>query len=75
MSTAYAIAGVSAVLQGLLTQGLSDHGVSTAIGVDVDVSALPPDQVDADSRLNVFLYQVTPNLGWRNEGLPSQCSL
>ena len=72
MSTAYAIAGVSAVLQGLLTQGLSDHGVSTAIGVDVDVSALPPDQVDADSRLNVFLYQVTPNLGWRNEGLPSR---
>lgn len=72
MSTAYAIAGVSAVLQGLLTQGLSDHGVSTAIGVDVDVSALPPDQVDAGSRLNVFLYQVSPNLGWRNEGLPSR---
>lgn len=72
MSTSYAIAGVSAVLQGLLSQGLSDNGVSAALGVDVDVSALPPDQVDADACLNVFLYQVTPNLGFRNESLPSR---
>ena len=72
MSTAYAIAGVSAVLQGLLSQGLSDNGVSAALGVDVTVSALPPDQVAEDARLNVFLYQVTPNLGLRNESLPSR---
>jgi len=72
MSTAYAIAGVSAVLQGLLTQGLTDHAVSTALGVDVDVSAVPLDQVETGSRLNVFMYQVTPNSGWRNECLPSR---
>src|SRR5262249_42990727 len=24
------------------------------------------------NQLNLFLYQVTPNLGWRNEGLPSR---
>lgn len=72
MSTAYAIAEVSSVLKSLLGQGLEEHGVKN-LGVTVDdVSVLPPDQVDAGSRLNVYLYQVTPNLGWRNECLPSR---
>jgi hypothetical protein len=42
----------------------------------VIVSALPPDRIATDvnerSQLNLFLYQVTPNPGWRNEGLPSR---
>src|SRR5207237_7602250 len=50
------------------------------VGVDVVVSALPPDRIDAidanpadrKSRLNLFLYQVTPNSAWRNVGLPSR---
>ena len=72
MSTAYAIGGVSAVLQGILAQHLVDNAVSTAIGTDVTVSAVSPDTVDGDSRLNIFLYQVSPNTGWRNECLPSR---
>ena len=72
MSTAYAIAGVSAVLYGLLTEGLSEHAVSSALAVDVDVSVMPTDQVDDGAHLNVFLYQVTPNLSRRNESLPSR---
>lgn len=72
MSTAYAIGGVSAVLQGLLSEGLSEHAVSGALAVDVDVSAMPTDQVDDGAILNIFLYQVTPNLSRRNESLPSR---
>ena len=72
MSSAYAVAGVTAVLQGLIEQGLVDHGVSTAIGVDASVSAVTPDQISNDVGLNIFFYKATPNLGWRNECLPSR---
>lgn len=72
MSTAYAIAAVSYVLQDTLTQGLIDHAVDTALGVNVAVNVKSPDQVDANTQINIFLYQVTPNLGWRNEFLPSR---
>jgi hypothetical protein len=74
MSTALALASVTAVLKDLLNNGLIDHNVSASVG-DVTVSALPPDRIDAldaekKSRLNLFMYQVTPNTGWRNVGLP-----
>jgi hypothetical protein len=74
MSTALAIASVTAVLKDLLNNGLIDHNVSASVGA-VTVSALPPDRIDAldsenKSRLNLFMYQVTPNAGWRNVGLP-----
>ncbi len=72
MSTAFAVAGVSCVLQDLLEQGLKDHGVNDALEVNIDVTAVPADTVDTVNGLNVFLYQVTPNLGWRNESLPSR---
>ncbi len=76
MSTALSIASVTVVLKDLLNNGLIDHDVSSSVG-DVTVSALPPDRIDAlgaenKSRLNLFLYQVTPNAGWRNVGLPSR---
>jgi len=76
MSSPLAIAGVTAVLKDLLNNGLIDHDVSTHVG-DVKVSSLPPDRITAadeakDSQLNLFLYQVTPNPGWRNVGLPSR---
>jgi hypothetical protein len=77
MSTALAIAAVTAVLKDLLNNSMIDHNVSAGVG-EVIVSALPPDRIDildADvkkSRLNLFLYQVTPNVGWRNVGLPSR---
>lgn len=80
MSTALAIASVTAVLKDLLNNGVIDHNLTAVVGTDVVVSSLPPDRVDeADasvtsrkSRLNIFLYQVTPNAAWRNVGLPSR---
>lgn len=77
MSTALAIAGVSAVLRDLLNDGLINHNISGAVGSSVTVSVLAPDRVIAEgsaeaSQLNLFLYAVTPNPGWRNEGLPTR---
>lgn len=76
MSNALAIAGVSAVLRDLLDNGLIDHQVTDALGAGVTVSSLAPDVVPIDGdravpRLNLFLYQVTPNAAWRNVDLPS----
>ncbi len=77
MSNALAIAGVSAVLRDLLDTGMIDHKVTDALGAGVTVSALAPDVVPIDGdeavpRLNLFLYQVTPNAAWRNVDLPSR---
>ena len=77
MSNALAIAGVTAVLKDLLDSGLIDHQVTDALGAGVLVSSLAPDVVPisgdaAVPRLNLFLYQVTPNAAWRNVELPSR---
>lgn len=45
MSTALAIAGVTAVLRDLLNDGLINHNVSGVLGSTVTVHALPPDRV------------------------------
>jgi hypothetical protein len=70
VSNALGIAAVSAVLRDLLNNGLVDASVG-----DVTVSAQAPDRIDTENgdltQLNLFLYQVTPNQGWRNVGLPS----
>lgn len=75
MSSALAIAAVTAVLKDLLINGLIDHDLNASIG-DVTVSALPPDRIstgaDEASQLNLFLYNVSPNAGWRNADLPSR---
>ncbi len=75
MSSALAIASVTAVMKNLLDNGVINDDVATSVGT-VTVSALAPDLVPVDnnaaSRLNLFLYQVTPNPGWRNAGLPSR---
>jgi hypothetical protein len=77
VSNALAIAGVTAVLRDLLNNGLIDHSVSGTLGNAVTVSALAPDRIIASNgveptQLNLFLYHVTPNQGWRNERLPSR---
>ena len=77
MSNALAIAGVTAVLRDRLNDGLVNHNVTGVLGSTVSVSVLPPDRVvpaggAESSQLNLFLYQATPNTGWRNEGLPSR---
>jgi len=74
VSNALAIASVTAVLKDILNNGIIDNFQS--IGGEVTVSALPPDRVLVNgqpetNRLNLFMYHVTPNPGWRNVGLPS----
>lgn len=75
MAGAFAIAAVTAVLKDLLNNGMADHDLS-AIG-NVTVTNLPPDRIavtnaDERSQINIFLFQVLPNQGWRNQGLPSR---
>ena len=74
MSTALALAGVTAVLRNLLIDGLIDEDLTPSLG-DVTVSAIPPDRVrppdSENSQLNLFLYRVTPNPGWSNTPLPA----
>ena len=77
MSNALALAGVTAVLRDLLNDGIVNQNVSGVVGSTVTVTTLPPDRVMANdgteaTQLNLFLRQVTPNPGWRNEGLPSR---
>lgn len=75
MSSELAIAAVTAVVRNLLDNAMVDDHVVSAVG-NVRVSALAPDLIplapDAPSQLNLFLYQVTANQGWRNVGLPSR---
>jgi hypothetical protein len=77
VSNALAIAGVTRVLRQLLNDGLVEQGINGLLGATVEVTTLPPDRAltaasgaEATS-LNVFLRHVSPNLGWRNEGLAS----
>lgn len=77
MSSPLAIAAVTAVLRDLLNNGLIDHNITGSLGSNVDVTAVPPDTIAVDvangrTQLNLFMHQVTPNTGWRNEGLPSR---
>ncbi|WP_322486839.1 DUF4255 domain-containing protein [Chloroflexus sp.] len=76
MSNALAIAAVTAVLRDLLQDGLIDHDLTGALG-EVTVSVLAPAQALAaftpnSGQLNLFLYHVSYNSGWRNHGLPSR---
>jgi hypothetical protein len=78
VSNALAIASVTAVLKDLLNNGVIDHQLSGVVG-EVTVSALPPDRLlvageQETSRINLFMYHVSPNPGWRNVGLPSRSS-
>jgi hypothetical protein len=76
MSNALAIASVTAVLKDLLDNAMIDHSVSSNVGGTVTVTALAPDRIktgdDESPQLNLFLYHVMPNPGWRNVGLPSR---
>ena len=77
MSTALAIAGVTAVLRDRVNDGMVDHDISAVTGSTVNVTTLAPDRVlqtgsTETSQLNIFLYQVSPNSGWSNSALPSR---
>jgi hypothetical protein len=74
MSNALAIAAVTAALKDLIGTGLMGLDLSS-IG-SINVSALPPDRIATGqtepNQLNLFLYQVTSNSGWRNQSLPAR---
>jgi len=76
MSNALAIASVTAVIKDLLDNAVIDHLVNTAVGGPVMVTAYSPSRITVGigevPQLNVFLYHVAPNSGWRNTGLPSR---
>lgn len=71
MSNAYAIGTVSVVLKRLLDNAVAGASVGSA-----KTTVLAPDQVKVATsdltRLNLFLYHVEPNAGWRNAALPSR---
>jgi len=76
MSSPLAIAAVTATLKDLLNDGLLNHDL-TPLG-SFSVTALPPDRITTGAtepnQLNLFLYQITSNAGWRNVDLPSRDS-
>jgi hypothetical protein len=80
MSSALAIASVTAVLKDLLDNAVIDHSVSATVGGPVTVTAQSPGQIKPNDegvisrQLNLFLYHVTTNTGWSNLGLPSRDS-
>lgn len=82
MSNALAIASVTRALLDLLNDGLVNNDVAAALGQAVAVSALPPDRILAQqvqnapdpTQLNLYLYHVTFNPGWRSAELPTRDS-
>ncbi len=77
MSSALALSGVTATLQYYLGNVYSS--LSSLFGGAVTVSSKAPDLIQSSLRdgsalqnqVNIFLHQVTYNVGWRNAGLPS----
>lgn len=76
MSTPLGLAAVTAVLRDVLEGGMKARKVGDIVNGDVTVSTLSPDRIKiGDSEktgLNLFLYHVTPNPGWRNRDLPTR---
>lgn len=75
MSSFLAIGAVTALLKNLLEEGLVQRNVRDKLSGDPGVEAVAPDLipelVQDNTRLNLFFYQASPNIGWRNVGLPS----
>lgn len=75
MSSALSLASVTALLKSLLENGLATAGVTSKLGGDATVSALPPDRVtsgaDEKAQLNVYLYHITPHNAMRNTVPPA----
>lgn len=73
MSDAFGIAGVTAVLRRRLLDAFAAADLAGAIGL-APVTTMPPDRVieeDEPTGVNLYLHQVTPNVGWRNLGQPT----
>ncbi|MCB0075874.1 MAG: DUF4255 domain-containing protein [Anaerolineales bacterium] len=66
MTAELPIASVTAILKNILENELVRRMVSSTVGTDVIVSALPPDRItvgaDERTQLNLFFYQAKPNM-------------
>ena len=74
MSSALAIAATTRVIAAILDDAVTAAGISIGAG---STTSSPPDHivtgVDTEpTRLNLFLYHVTYNQGWREVGLPTR---
>jgi uncharacterized protein DUF4255 len=75
MSSALALAGVSAIIELYLTSMYNSSGL---FGGNVKVFARAPDAVQElfttgtdEFVVNLFMHQVTPNAAWRNQQMPT----
>lgn len=77
MSTAFAIAAVSACVRELIQNHLAAAGLGSLMGGNVKVTTRPPDRVlgtaaEDPTQINWFLHRVAPNPGWINRHLPAR---
>jgi hypothetical protein len=74
MSDFFAMAGVTAVLKWILTNDPAMSTLTTALGGQPLISALPDDRIavgkEEEPQLNIFLYHVSLNAAWRDADLP-----
>jgi hypothetical protein len=75
VSSALAIAAVTAVLKDLLNNGIVANDLAAVAGNSVRVTSKPPDLLktgaDEEAGLNLFLYQTSHNTTLRNNSLPA----
>ncbi len=73
MSSSQAIAGVTIMLEFLISQGVSQELETGELDL---VTIKPPDKAREDGRevnqINIFLYQTNPNSAWRNLDMPNK---
>lgn len=75
MTTSLGLAATAATLQQLLLEGLTRLKVDDVLGTQAGVTCVSPSRFEADAdstRLNLFLYNQTRNVGRFNEELPSR---
>lgn len=70
MSSAYAIAAVTSFMEYRLQKSIVAHEAYFGRNPTSTVSAVPPDSVQEENLINVFMYNVSPNQAWRNADMP-----
>ena len=72
MSSPAAVAAATMTIQAILNNGI----VADPNLADATVTLLPPDKARVGNttanQLNLFLYQILPDAGWRNMNIPTQ---
>jgi hypothetical protein len=77
VSTGLAIAATTRVISSIIDDAIAEAKLNTILG-SAATTATPPDHIvtgqEELTHLNLFLYQITYNSGWREVGLPSRNS-